>query len=358
MPTFDLPTLLRPVSEDDPCGPDLVYDADFVALETASRGKAEQQYGQTVIPAEPPNWREVRQLAVSLLSRSKDLRVASHLARAVLETDGLTSFCEALTLVQRLAEDHWEGVHPRLDPEDDNDPAERANTIGSLADASTTIAQLERASLIFSQELGVPISIRAARAARGEMAPAPGDPALEPAQVDGAFLNCDLAELSELSEALSQGHACSRAIEAAVTDRVGAAQAMSLERLTETLAAMRSFVSGRVSARGGDAPAAELSPAEEQASELAADESATPTRPAAAARAVVLGEVNTRDDVVRALDKVCQYYDRYEPSSPVPLLLRRARRLVTMNFLDILNDLAPDAVSQARQLGGVDSGGG
>jgi len=42
----------------------------------------------------------------------------------------------------------------------------------------------------------------------------------------------------------------------------------------------------------------------------------------------------------------------------VPLLLKRARRLVTKSFLDILEDLAPEGVTQARQIGGVSSGGG
>jgi type VI secretion system protein ImpA len=59
------------------------------------------------------------------------------------------------------------------------------------------------------------------------------------------------------------------------------------------------------------------------------------------------------------IDKICQFYERAEPSSPVPLLLKRARRLVPMNFMEIMQDLAPDGVPQAESIGGVqaDSGG-
>ena len=34
--------LLAPVSDEHPCGDDLEYDADFMALETASRGREER----------------------------------------------------------------------------------------------------------------------------------------------------------------------------------------------------------------------------------------------------------------------------------------------------------------------------
>jgi type VI secretion system protein ImpA len=58
--------------------------------------------------------------------------------------------------------------------------------------------------------------------------------------------------------------------------------------------------------------------------------------------------------VVRTLDRICGYYARNEPSSPIPLLLRRARRLVTMDFVDIVRDLAPDALAQVEALRGTE----
>ncbi|MFO1156846.1 MAG: hypothetical protein U1E43_08825 [Rhodospirillales bacterium] len=66
-------------------------------------------------------------------------------------------------------------------------------------------------------------------------------------------------------------------------------------------------------------------------------------------------EVASRDDVVRLLDRICAYYERYEPSSPVPLLLARARRWVFKDFIDVLRDIAPDAVAQAEAIRGHDA---
>jgi type VI secretion system protein ImpA len=73
-----------------------------------------------------------------------------------------------------------------------------------------------------------------------------------------------------------------------------------------------------------------------------------------AARAT--GEIRSREDVVAALDRICQYYNRYEPSSPLPLLLARAKRLASKNFLEIVKDLTPDAVAQIQNLSGVSEG--
>ena len=58
---------------------------------------------------------------------------------------------------------------------------------------------------------------------------------------------------------------------------------------------------------------------------------------------------------MRRLDELCDYYTRNEPSSPVPLLLRRAQRLVGMSFMDLLKDLAPGGISELQVVSGAPS---
>jgi type VI secretion system protein ImpA len=70
-------------------------------------------------------------------------------------------------------------------------------------------------------------------------------------------------------------------------------------------------------------------------------------------RAAAPGEIRGPDDVVAMIDRICDYYARAEPSSPVPLLLRRAQRLVGKGFVDIVRDLSPDVVAQILALGGI-----
>src|SRR5439155_26871758 len=56
---------------------------------------------------------------------------------------------------------------------------------------------------------------------------------------------------------------------------------------------------------------------------------ATAAQSPSVASAAAPGEIRSPQDVVAALDRICFYYDRNEPSSPVPLLLQCARRLVS-----------------------------
>jgi len=64
------------------------------------------------------------------------------------------------------------------------------------------------------------------------------------------------------------------------------------------------------------------------------------------------GEVRTREDVVRALEGVCAYYARHEPSSPVPILLERCKRLAAMSFLEIVKDMMPDGLATIQTIAG------
>ena len=63
--------------------------------------------------------------------------------------------------------------------------------------------------------------------------------------------------------------------------------------------------------------------------------------------------INSRQDVIRLLEQICLYYEKNEPASPVPLLLKRAARLVEKNFFEIIQDVAPESVAQIQKLIGV-----
>src|SRR5690348_894093 len=74
---------------------------------------------------------------------------------------------------------------------------------------------------------------------------------------------------------------------------------------------------------------------------------------AAVGAAFAVGGIASRQDAIRALDAVAEYFRRNEPSSPIPLFVDRAKRLVAKDFLEVLADIAPDALSVARSAGGL-----
>jgi type VI secretion system protein ImpA len=336
MSIVDVDALLQPVADEAPCGPNLEYDPAFLELEQAALGKPEVQYGDTITPAAPPEWKQVKKLALALLERSRDLRVATPLLRAVLDLHGPAGFADAIRLIERLLEERWDSLHPQLDPDDGNDPMLRINSLAVLTDAGTVLRELKEAVLIQMPGLG-PLTLRILEVASGEAPAAEGQSALALSSIEAALRDVPPEQLQQATAALVDAHASAANIEVLLVRQVGSSQSLNLDPLTRVLARARDFLLA-------------AGPADEAAAE--AETAGAPGAAGAAPRSAISGDINSREDVLRMLDKIVAYYARNEPSSPVPLLLERAKRLVPKNFFEIMEDLAPDGMAQLTVISG------
>lgn len=338
----DVESLLQPVIGADPCGADLEYDRAFLDLERLVQGKPEQQMGSTVVPAQDPDWEAVAQSAAPLLSKTKDLRVAFHLTSALLNTDGFSGFRDGLAVLRGLVERYWEGLFPRLDPDDGNDPTFRVNILMGLCDPAAVTDRVRMLPLVISRSFGR-FSLRDLAIASGEIPPTSGTQPSAGSAIDGAFAESAVADLQATAASVRQSLEHLAALETSVGAHVGDARGPNFAKLSELLRQAHKILVARLEQRGiAAAPLAGGSPG--------AAESGPPSVPIA-----LPGTVSSREDVVRLLDRMCEYFERSEPSSPIPLLLRRCKRLVSANFLDIVRDVAPDAVHQVEALRGRES---
>jgi type VI secretion system protein ImpA len=169
------------------------------------------------------------------------------------------------------------------------------------------------------------------------------------ATIEGAVLECDLATLEATTTAVKNALEAITGIEATVGEKVEAGSSINLSKLSAMVKKASSFLSARLAQRTG---VSAVSAGEDGANGVAADGAATETGGAVAMPIRIAGEISSREDVIRMLDKISAYYAKYEPSSPVPLFMERCKRLVTMNFLDIVRDLVPDAMTQVNVLRG------
>ena len=128
----DFDRFLAPIAGDSPCGLDCEYDNEFLALTQAAAGKPEQQFGDTVIPAGEPDWREVDSLSQALLTRTKDLRIIAWLTLANTHLHGIKDFAGGIKLALALCEQHWDAIHPRIEVDGDSDPYLRMNAIAAF----------------------------------------------------------------------------------------------------------------------------------------------------------------------------------------------------------------------------------
>ena len=81
---MDIDALLQPRGGDAPSGEDPEYDPAFIELEIKAQHGEERQVGDTIVPGEDPDFKEVAQKAVSVLEQAHDLRAAIFLAEAQL----------------------------------------------------------------------------------------------------------------------------------------------------------------------------------------------------------------------------------------------------------------------------------
>lgn len=346
MTDFAVAALLAPIDGDAPAGADLEYDAEFLALDRAATAKAERVMGSEVKAAEEPDWGHVVELATALLGRSKDIRIAVHLTRAWLRAYGMPGWDAGLGLVHGLLETFWDNVYPQLDAEDNNDPTARVNAIAPLASFDGALNYFQSTPFVQSPRLGR-FSLRDVRIANGELKPPEhagtnGETAAVPSltEIEACCMDCGEEELVATSTAINQSLEHAHAIDQILTDKLGAA-GPDLKPLLTDIQELKKFLDAQVARRNPDA-----APADSAAE--AADGTA-----AAGAAAANNGRINGPQDVLRRIDDICEYYARTEPSSPVPLLLRRAQRLVGLSFEDLMKDLAPSGINELTVVAGT-----
>ncbi len=346
MSIVDVDALLQEVADGAPCGPNLEYDPEFLELEQAVLGKPEVQYGDTITPAVPPEWKVVKRLAMDLLGRSRDLRIAVPLLRATLAMHGPQGLADSLRLIERLLGERWDSVHPQLDPDDDNDPMLRINSLAALIDGATFLRELKDMPLVNLPGLGA-LSVRHLEIANGEIPPTAEQEKLSMTSIEAAIADVDPERLQAAADAMRIAHDSGVAIEAALVRQVGSSQALNLGPMNKCLKRGRDFLASATAGAGAGADSAEQGAAGVDDAPAAAGGGAPAARPVG-----ISGDINTREDVLRMFDKICTYYQRNEPSSPVPLLLERAKRLVPKNFFEIMEDLAPDGMAQLSVITG------
>jgi type VI secretion system protein ImpA len=294
-----------------------------------------------------PDWKRVKAATLELLAQTRDLRLAVWLTRSLVVLHGVAGLADGCALIEGWLTRYWDDVYPQLDEREveheeensDGDPTARLNVLLALNDPTGLVRELGVAPLIGSPGHGG-LSLCDVEQAEGEARS--GAAALAPGEIDAAFADAPFDVVVALDEALIRALQSLHRIDALLTERLGPARAIAmtaleqlLRRAGQTVRAQRARHPASARARPGLAELPEPADAD--------------VIPAAAHGAAIA----SRADVLRTLDRLCAYYAQAEPSSAVPLLLERARRLVGMRFVEAVADLAPAGVEQAKHWAGA-----
>lgn len=337
MAVIDLDVLLLPVSEEAPSGENLEYDLAFAELERTASWSEERQSGDAIIAPEEPVWRDVKQQALALFERTRDLRVAVYLAQALAAVDGVAGFADGLRLIHRLLDQFWESVYPQLDPDENNDPIFRVNCLAQLADPERTLKVLRSALLVEARGVGR-FTLRDLLVAEGLLTPSGDDAARPRTLLDGA--------LHEAGPEFAQAHQAHAA--AILADLSGVVRVFQqrgeatvypdLDGLKKLFTPVLAFFDAGVSASSGAG---------------AGDGEAAGEAEAGRGSTTAVAGLRTREDVKRALAQACEWLRKNEPGHPAPLLIERGSRLLDMSFVEIVQDMAPSGIHEVYQNAGT-----
>lgn len=358
---------LEPISSASPCGEDLSYDTIYNELGVLIEGTPEDPFTKT--PAKEPSWPKIRQLCEDALKRSMDLQIAVYYTVTLLRLDGLSGAAEGLELISGMVRGYWDGLYPELDSSLEEGARQLRVSIieqmsaqpGGDRDPIKFIERLGAAPLLTgAKKMGVvPLGYLSQRVATKEGAFVTGASQigeivadLPASEAPGKVANA-VATLKRIAAAV-------HSIDDFLISQLGVGQSANLSRLISFIdRALQAFEQGGASAGPPLAAAAEPKPSSAVAvpampGSAIVGQAPAPAPAVAAAAPGFSDAIRSTADVARLLDRMCEFYRATEPSSPVPHLLRRARRLIGKDFFALIEDLAPGGRDEFMRVAGPD----
>lgn len=352
--SVDLAALLVPIPGENPAGVDPRQDTspqspyyrlrDARAEARAAERAMESEEGESA----PPQWRTIRELAPELLATTaKDLEIAAWLCEALLRSDALQGLASGVRVMTGLVESFWDDLFPL--PDEDG-IATRVTPVAGLngfEGDGTLIAPLRRLAL-FSRPDGAELQMwqyeqsrelativdetrRQQRLAAGVV---PFETVEDEARLAGGE---HFAALRRDAEAAAEAW---QALEKALEDRAGA-EAPPTSRVRNLLQEIAA-VAARFAAPEGSLAAAAAATEEGVVAAEAASGAAAPPLPAA--------RVASREQALRALADIAQYFRRTEPLSPLSYTLEEAVRRANLSWPQLLEEIVPDLATRAAIL--------
>ncbi|BCQ27637.1 type VI secretion system protein TssA (plasmid) [Caballeronia sp. NK8] len=330
---------MTPVNPSAPCGADLEYDPEFVVLFAQVAAKMDAQYGDFVGVPEPINWSEIDRDCRRLMMRSKDMRLALLFTRCRTRLAYADGLAEGLGLLAAWLTTFADSIHPQPGVDDDRDAALeiRMNALQALTDMDGLMADVRDISLTRA-------SVRRLQVRDVERAFA------QPRPSDALSIESVTQQLQDLR--LQQPDAIAgfdRALDSlGVIDAWNQAQLGAFAADLSTLTRMLKRVAGEgpapaSSARAGSAPFAEepadasTDNADEHDDALAEPSQAVETR-------VTMKSRPGRESALHSIREARQWFETHEPSSPIPVLLKRAEQFVGKRYAETVKAIPAELI--------------
>ncbi|MBU2980561.1 type VI secretion system protein TssA [Lentibacter algarum] len=373
--------LLAPIEGENPSGVELRHDLRFHDLERltepAARTARVNDDGSLSDAAPNVDWDRIISEGQELSNEGRDLRLLVLMTRAQFNLNGFEALSMALDFLAQTVAQHWDSLHPALRDRDDPKVAAlpRLNAFRQLEnDDSGLLGDMRFGVILNPRGIGPITGDDMALAALSDFEMlSKAASGLSQAEKDAltaahgqrvnrvqAATRMMAAEDTETLEGLMAGiSACEKGLNdlsdaVAKAAQFGDQPGLAMPEMQEFLAQCHQTLAKAVTDTAEDAPMVEDNPAATAADPKEAAKAKAPDAAAPAPSAP--GTIASRADVQNSLDQIIAFYERTEPGSPMPHLARRMRRMVAMDFLEIMEEIAPSGLKEFRNVAGVDEG--
>lgn len=355
---MDLEQLLKPIaSAHGPCGEDLVFSAEFDEIQEARRfDDPSLSQGEWITDIKEADWPAVIRLCKGVLTdKSKDLRIAAWLTEALCKQEGLAGLAAGYELLGQLTADYWNDIHPL--PED-GDFEQRTGLFDWLANQTTRLIRETPVTRSAKGRFSL-TDYESARAASKNSDPHSGAvlavslDAFEAAVKDTSrsYFTAELAAAQRLKAAMLAAQT--------VLDNLMGEYSPALGPCFDALDDVCRFFQRHGGGNGDVGHAA--SAGEPSASGATATVAAGVTVGEVIAgihqgAVAMSGPVYSREQALRQLQEIAEFFRRTEPHSPVAYLAQKAAKWGTMPLHEWLRAVVKDggALMHMEELLGVE----
>lgn len=342
---LDLEPLLQPIPGERRCGKDPDETGRFGPIRQllAKKDPNTRKDSKT-----KNDWESILEMCEEFLrAEAKDLFATVVFAVAALEVHGMAGFADGLLLIDQTLRRFWDGLYPGLE---DGSAARVMRFLtftkrGVPSDSLVALFRLSQQPLFMSPE-GM-VSLLMLQGIKKEW----------DAKKDAAGGNLPESEVIKHFEGIRK---IANNTPASHVKTTGDSLLLSIERVKS----IDEFLAEKIGEGASDWDL--LTELLEDMHEQLTSYQAAPPSQAAATKATVNAapivsmipvaspekdqQLADRAVALKHLEDVCVYFERYEPTSPVQILLRRAQKLVGLNFLKIMALLDPDTKDPIKRL--------
>lgn len=343
-PAFNLDVLLAPLSSAMPCGSDARRDtspnAVYFALKDArARARAHERQADSDEDTGTPlaHWQTVFDLCLTLLSeQAKDLEVAAWLIEASLRLHGFAGLRDGFHLAHGLIERYWDDLFPLPDEDGVAIRIAALGGLNGLGSEGTLIQALRKAPLTEPGGAEVFAFWHYMLANRPPAPAGSGRPPVLPSvtieEIREAVRRSSSSFLRDLRDDLQAARTTFRLLIGALDQRCGD-DAPPSSAIVNVLEEISDALDHLTEGAGLNETASLEPPAETIVEEDPAAPAALPPSG---------GPVRSREDALRQLQEVAEYFRRTEPHSPLSYTLDDLVRRGRMSLPELLVELLPD----------------